>query len=319
MLDPKHLLWLAEIIDLGSMSRAAQKLHITQPTLTRAVQVIEDRVGGPVLRREHNGVRPTRIGERLADVGRKVVLSRLEAEDVIDLWRQGLAQELRIGVGPMLAISIMGRFLSEMLETRLRYSLKVVSATASRLIARLNEDELDVVLAPTQINLLQDDLVQDHLFDDELSVYAGKKNPLARSQSPIGLEDLSGQTWVAVGVHSAIFGSSREALSSIGLGGETAKISFTGDITMAVEIVNRTTALCILPKKLAQRTASLTQATELEIEVPLPKRDIAFWCKKADRDRPDILDFRKRVTQFVLREGLDGKGVDAAVGDHRQQ
>lgn len=120
------------------------------------------------------------------------------------------------------------------------------------MIARLNEDELDVVLGPTQINLVQDDLVQDHLFEDELSVHAGMRSPVARSKNPVSVDDLFGQTWIAIGAHSAIFGSLKKALGSIGLGGETAKISFTGDITMAVEILNRTTALCILPKKLAQ-------------------------------------------------------------------
>ena len=59
MIDAKHLLWLAEISDLGSLSRAAEKLNVTQPTLTRAVQVIEAQVGGKVLTRERHGVRPT--------------------------------------------------------------------------------------------------------------------------------------------------------------------------------------------------------------------------------------------------------------------
>ena len=49
MLDVKHLAWLAEIIELGSMSQAAEKLNVTQPTLSRAVQILESQAGAKLL------------------------------------------------------------------------------------------------------------------------------------------------------------------------------------------------------------------------------------------------------------------------------
>lgn len=98
MLDPKHLYWLSEIVDLGSFSHAAQKLNVTQPTLSRAVQVIESQVGSRVLERKRYGVKPIGIGLRLAEAGRNIAAFRVDAENAVDLWRTGLHREVRLGV-----------------------------------------------------------------------------------------------------------------------------------------------------------------------------------------------------------------------------
>ena len=72
-MDPKYLVQLAIIAELGSVTKAARTLNVTQPTLSRTIKVIEDRVGGAVLRRGRYGVTPTEIGLRLAEEGREIM------------------------------------------------------------------------------------------------------------------------------------------------------------------------------------------------------------------------------------------------------
>ena len=72
MLDVKHLAWLAEIIELGSMSQAAEKLNVTQPTLSRAVQILESQAGAKLLERERYGVRATELGLQLYETATKI-------------------------------------------------------------------------------------------------------------------------------------------------------------------------------------------------------------------------------------------------------
>lgn len=302
MLDPKHLYWLAEIAGLGSISQAAQKLNVTQPTLSRAVQVIEDHVGSPVLERERYGVRPTRIGQRLVETGRAIAESRMQAENAIDLWRGGQDRELRIGVGPMLAASIMGRFFAQFFEDRTRYALRVVSATASRLIGRLNDGELDIVLAPEQINVFQDDLVQHKLFEDHLAIFAGPKNRFHSCSAEIDPEELAGERWITIGALSGIYGSQKEVFSDIGVANVSASIDFTGDVMMAVEILLNTDALCIMPQVLGRMSGVLRGTRELPLSAELPSRHVALWRRRAERHRPDVLDFLKRIEEFTSNE-----------------
>ena len=57
-MDPRLLTQLAIIVELGSVTKAARKLNVTQPTLSRLI--MEDRVGGPLLRREQARGQPDR-------------------------------------------------------------------------------------------------------------------------------------------------------------------------------------------------------------------------------------------------------------------
>ena len=113
-MNPKYLAQLATIVELGSVTKAAQKLNTTQPTLSRTIKLIEDRVGAPILRRGRHGVTATEIGFRLAESGREILRRSQQAETAIREWKDGQVGEIRIGVGPMLAATLMGDFFSQM-------------------------------------------------------------------------------------------------------------------------------------------------------------------------------------------------------------
>ena len=113
---PKSLRLLAEIIDCGSFTRAAEALNVTQPTLTRTIQHLESLTGAPLLKRGRYGVSATKLGEMMAREGRAVRAAVGEAQSALKQWRSGVEGQLRIGVGPMVAHSIMPRFVDHCLE-----------------------------------------------------------------------------------------------------------------------------------------------------------------------------------------------------------
>ena len=58
------------VVEEGSLNRAAERLHITQPSLTRQMQALENEIGGALLQRQSSGVKPTALGQvALASVG----------------------------------------------------------------------------------------------------------------------------------------------------------------------------------------------------------------------------------------------------------
>ncbi|WP_321829209.1 LysR substrate-binding domain-containing protein [Thalassovita sp.] len=223
----------------------------------------------------------------------------MQAENAIDLWCGGQDRELRVGVGPMLAASIMGDFFSKLIEVKRKYAVRVVSATASRLIERLNAGELDLVLAPEQINLRQDDLYQHKLFEDQLAVFAGPKNRFYTRTDPISTKELAHERWIAIGALSGIFGTQKEVFSSIGVRRVSASINFTGDVMMAAEMLINTDVLCIMPRQLGTWSSALKDTRVLPLKAPLPSRNVVLWCRRTERHRPDVLEFLSHFERFV--------------------
>jgi DNA-binding transcriptional LysR family regulator len=64
---------LLVVVEEGSVNRAAVRLRITQPALSRQMKSLEDEIGGRLLERETSGVTPTSIGHTLISAMRPVI------------------------------------------------------------------------------------------------------------------------------------------------------------------------------------------------------------------------------------------------------
>ena len=298
-MDPRHLYQFAMIVDLGSMNHAARRLNVTQPTLSRMVRILEDQVGSSLLRRDRYGVTPTRIGEALAQEGRAIAGSALRADDAIDQWRLGLTKELRIGVGPVLAVALMGRFLEQALASDWKSALRIEVGSVARLINRLDQGELDVVFAPSRINRGQARLTQEVVLEDRIAVYAGAKNPLAGRSGIVPNEELAGQRWIAMGAVSGLRGSTREVLQLLGLKNDGVFMNFSGDATIALHLLNSSDVMCVLPRRLVNLLPGSRKFSEVRVAVELPSRNVAIWTSGTNHDLPAIRLLRERFIAFA--------------------
>lgn len=302
-MDPKHLMHFAVIAELGSLTKAAQRLNTTQPSLSRMVKMIEARVGGAVLRRDRYGVVPTEIGQRLAEDGREIMRRAQAADTAIQRWRLGLKGELRVGVGPMLATTMMGDFLSEFIDSKPSYSLKVYCEYAARLLDRLEHDELDVAIMPYDLNRREGTLVRETLFRDRLAVFVSRDDPLA-SQSAVPPQALAQHHWIAVGEISGLLDITHEMLARLNLHGVTPSLENTGDVTMTFRLLERTRSCSMLPFRVLGMFQENFRVAPVDLNVELPLRNVGLWMRAAVRDHPETLDFHKRLMRFVTRSGL---------------
>ncbi|MEM7325248.1 MAG: LysR family transcriptional regulator, partial [Actinomycetota bacterium] len=93
-LDIESLRVLLAVLDHGGMTRAAERLHMSQSAVSRKVQRLEDRVGRPLLIRDGHTFRPTRDGRALLDDARAMV--ELHDRAAARLQRSDLSGEVRL-------------------------------------------------------------------------------------------------------------------------------------------------------------------------------------------------------------------------------
>lgn len=297
-MEPRYLRQLAEIVELGSLSRAAEALHITQPTLSRNMKSLEAQVGAPLLKRGRYGVAPTVIGAALARQGRMIRDAMAQAEGEVEQWRQGQDGKLRIAIGAMLARSIMPGFVTHILRSKWNVGLRVSVDGAERLLDRLRRAELDVVLSPAQIHYPADDLIQDFMFEDHIGLFASGKHPLARRRL-VSAADLSAATWATVGVLSGARDTTREILARIGVDGTRTAIEFSGDISMALNLVDSGSYLMAAPSFLMRHLDDPRRFVELPFKADMPRRDVAMWRRQDMKDHPLVDEFKARFQAYV--------------------
>lgn len=134
------------IAEFGSMSKAAEQLHVSQSTLTRQMQTLEAEVGGALLERGHGGVALTAAGHALLDGMRPVVAKAdIVLSDARKLAR-GQSASVRIGYIMSAAGEYLNPALAALRRSHPQTKVHLVDLSPGEQIAALRRGELDVVV-----------------------------------------------------------------------------------------------------------------------------------------------------------------------------
>src|ERR671930_229176 len=96
-MDLRRLEVFAKVAELGSFSRAAEALYLTQPTVSEHVRALEDELGVQLLDRLGRGASTTRAGQLLLGYAEKMLALSREARQAIDQFQGRLSGELVVG------------------------------------------------------------------------------------------------------------------------------------------------------------------------------------------------------------------------------
>src|SRR5438876_71678 len=97
-MDLRRLEVFAKVAELGSFSRAADALSLTQPTVSEHVRALEDELGVPLLDRLGRGAAPTHAGRLLLGYARRLLALQREAQQALDQFQGRMSGELAVGV-----------------------------------------------------------------------------------------------------------------------------------------------------------------------------------------------------------------------------
>src|SRR3954447_16656147 len=83
MLDLELLRSFVSVVEAGGFTRAGERVHRTQSTISQQIRRLEENLGRPLLHRNGKSVTPTEEGERLLAYARRILLLAEEARDVV--------------------------------------------------------------------------------------------------------------------------------------------------------------------------------------------------------------------------------------------
>lgn len=294
-MNPNALKQLAVIIKQGSISSASEQLFVTQPTLTRAIKQLEQKVGAPVLTRTRYGVVATEIGERLGKIGEKILLDAEQGEEVIRQWHSGFHNEFSIGIDPLWEYAAAQQTTHAFLQDP-RYVFHLRTGSAAAQIELLQQGELDFIIGPAHLTVAQKGLHREVLFRDRAAIFAGAKSALLKQKRAITTNDLSKSKWFIAGANAGFMNHQHNVAPN-----NAAKISFTGSIHSVMSLLSSSDMLVQLPARLALMSGALQSEQMLNIEdMPdQPRRDIALWSRNEETERPDAQQIRRLICDFL--------------------
>ena len=106
-MDLRHLEHILLLADELNFSRAAERAHLTQSAFSRSVQAAEAAAGVKFFDRTRRSVKPTAVGLRIIERGRKILFDAVDLDREIRFLEAGVGGEVRVGAGMTVAASIL--------------------------------------------------------------------------------------------------------------------------------------------------------------------------------------------------------------------
>ncbi len=301
-MELRHLRYFVAVAEARSLKLAAQeRLHTTQPSLSRQIRDLEAEVGAPLLIRGSRGVELTAAGRVFLDHAR-VMLSQAEA--ALQSARQAASPSK-----PSFALGFMighdSTWVPEALSL-LRDNLpdiRVVISTQNspQLAAALLQGRIDVAFLRKEDGSPELEFI--HLIDEPFRVFLPKDHPFA-AQKTIRIQDITGETFLSVsGAALSVSGKPPALRLAIDRflkesGIEIRPSHEVDNLGGVMSLIGSTRGIALLP---AYATTFLPESvTTRPLEGFTPKIDLSVGYRKANAS-PTLKSFLSHVGELAAR------------------
>jgi DNA-binding transcriptional LysR family regulator len=191
----RHLRVLFAVIEQGSMVKAAERLAITQPVVSKTIADLEHLIGVRLLDRGPQGIEPTLYGRALLKRSVSIFDDLKASINELESLADPGAGELRIGCTEAMGAALVPAIIGRLSRQYPRMAFEVFLADPATLLDRdLRGRRVDLIVGPFTPDSGNDDLEVIVLHRDRLHVVAGPSNPWV-SRRKVALSDLVNDRW----------------------------------------------------------------------------------------------------------------------------
>ncbi|MFI1801239.1 transcriptional regulator CynR [Streptomyces sp. NPDC020379] len=294
-LELRHLRYLLAVAEHANFTRAAEELHISQPTLSQQIKQLERNVGAQLLDRTGRTVRLTDAGATYVHYARRALRDLAAAEravlDVADLSRG----HLRLALTPTFTAYLVGPLAAELHARHPGITLDVQEMAQDRIETGLLADELDLGIAFHGPHL--PGITATALYTETLGLVTGAPRP-GGQQDPLPVRDLTGRHLALLSADFATRGHIDAYFTAHKVRPHIAMEA--NSVQALTEIVRRTPLATVLPDAVTHDHPHLEP---VPLEPALPARTVALLRRESAYQSAAARAFTHLIQQLVRARG----------------
>ncbi|RIW29013.1 LysR family transcriptional regulator [Bacillus salacetis] len=187
---------LIEVANTGSLTKAAENLHVSLSAISQSISKLERELGIQLFIRNRNGASPTFEGKRIIEKASEAMVKVNELKEEANRYSETLSGELKIGIIPSptnFLIDIVSEFKSDYPAVK----IEIYEKGPMEILDDIHHHRLDMGLILTSQSLLEDDhsLRSETLLEGKMVAGVHKHSSLAKLKM-ISPEDLISNTLV---------------------------------------------------------------------------------------------------------------------------
>jgi len=277
----------------NSFSRAAEVLHLTQPSITARIQSLEREVGEELFERGGRGVRVTDAGLALLPYAERILQTLAEGRDAIEEVRNVQLGSLQLGSALTISTYVLPHILHAFRSRYAGVDVSIRTGRSEQVLSMLQADEVQVGLVRT---LSHPDIETVHLYDDEIVLAVNPDHPFAAAGTA-SVEDAASEPNVLFDRGSSYFGLIHSFFRQAGV---ALNVAMELDSLEATKrMVEEGLGIALLPLVTIERELESGILAKVEIvDVPPLRRPISLIFKRHRRRPRTVRAFMETMEEL---------------------
>ncbi|WP_443115330.1 LysR family transcriptional regulator [Herbaspirillum seropedicae] len=185
---------LTALDEQGSLHKAAEVMHMTQPAATKALHEMEDALGVTLFDRSPRGIEATELGRCVIRYARLIQSDVANLRDELQNMISGRGGRLAIGT-IMGAAPFVTRALSRLREIQPEVSIEISEDTSARQLLLLDQGRIDLMIGRSSVSSQPNLYHYEMLRGEPMCIVSGIDHPLATAQK-VRLQELAEASWI---------------------------------------------------------------------------------------------------------------------------
>ena len=176
-LEIRPLIHFLAVIDECSLGRAAKRINLSQPALSKSIRQLEVNLGVELFELSASGMKPTRYSTVLAERARLIVAEANNAQEEFDQLCDRWRGTVTIGAGPSIVGTLLARTVADLKVHHPDLRVSVVEGMLENHLPDLRKGSMDFVIG-TAVETVPETVVAELLFRDTVVIAARAGHPL---------------------------------------------------------------------------------------------------------------------------------------------
>ena len=171
----RNFRYVHTLYEEGSFTKAAEKLFISQPSLSAAIKKIEKEIGSELFERRSGGVHLTEVGRAYIAATEKIISAENQFKrEVLDI--QGLESgHVTLGGSNYLSSYVLPKIINRFTELHPHVTISLAEANSCNLINLLEQEQVDIIIDNVKPS---DRFVSHPLLEEDILLCVPKENPV---------------------------------------------------------------------------------------------------------------------------------------------
>ncbi len=284
-IDIKHMHYFVAIVKHGSMTEASNRLYISQPTISKAIQDIETELGMSLFDRNKKKIALTDAGKVFFDQCEEIL--RLHSELPNDLKNMvGIRQgHIKIGLPPIMDASKLMAIIKDFHELYPKITFQLIESGSRTIESRLIQNDIDIgiTVLPTE----SDHFDNFNFISEPLCLVVHENHPFSGNQS-VQLKELESENFIMFNEDFYLNEIITSACKNAGFIPDI--ISKTSQWNFIEEMIDRELGISIMPKSVAK----LLKSSSVTVNITEPNLN---W-------RLGVIWHKDKYINFITKEWL---------------